>query len=131
MRRSRWWTAMPVRKLSWLCLAWTCIGLGAIGAFLPLLPTTPFILVAAWAAPKGSPRLATWLHSHPTFGPLLNAWHHQRAVPLRAKVIAGVMMTASWATLWLTDSAPFVLIATGALFLVVGAFLFSRPTPKA
>lgn len=117
-------------RLLWLGVAWICVALATLGAVLPLLPTTPFLLVAAWAAPKGSPRLAVWLHSHPRFGPPLRAWQQQRAVSQRAKTVAGIMMAASWLTLWLIGSATLVLVLTGTLFLTVGAFLLSRPIPK-
>ena len=81
-------TPGKLSRLVYRCLALACIGLGAIGAVLPLLPTTPFLLVAAWAAPKGSPRLAAWLWEHPYLSPPLVAWRDQRAVPRRAKWLA-------------------------------------------
>ena len=76
---------------------WTLIGilfviLGAIGAVLPLLPTTPFILVAAWCFAKSSPRLHRWLLESNLFGPILRNWETNRCVPLRAKIVAVVMM---------------------------------------
>lgn len=118
-----------VLRLLWLGLAWGCVALGFIGAFLPLLPTTPFLLVAAWAASKGAPGLGRWLHSHPRFGPLLRAWQQQRAVPTRAKIAACAMLAGSWLTLFMAGMAPLVLAMLGALFIVVGTFLLSRPTP--
>lgn len=119
-----------LRRLPWQCLTWGCIGLGAAGTIVPLLPTTPFLLVAAWAAPKGSPRLGRWLHQHPRFGPTLHAWQTQRAVPTRAKAIALVLLVISWLTLWVVQSPPAVLLFTGLLFVSVAGFLLSRPTPK-
>ena len=76
---------------------WTLIGilfvvLGAAGAVLPLLPTTPFILVAAWCFARSSPRLHRWLLSSKLFGPILRDWEAHRCVPLRAKIVALVMM---------------------------------------
>lgn len=123
-------TSLTTIRLCWLCLAWIGIGLGAMGVLLPLLPTTPFLLAAAWAAPKGSPRLSRWLYQHATFGPLLLAWQQQKAVPIKAKVVACVMMLMSWITLWFCGSADLVLIVSGTLFLGVGGFLLSRPLPN-
>lgn len=74
----------PVSRIAWSGLAYGCIGLGAAGLVVPLLPTTPFLLVAAWAASKGSPRLARWLHHHPRLGPTLQAWREQRAATRQA-----------------------------------------------
>ncbi|MFC2991857.1 YbaN family protein [Halomonas tibetensis] len=116
-----------VTRLAWSGLAYGCVGLGTAGLVVPLLPTTPFLLVAAWAAPKGSPRLARWLHEHPRLGPTLHAWREQRAVPRRAKQLALVLLVASWLLLWLSGTAPLVLFLTGALFIGVAAFLLTRP----
>lgn len=119
-----------LRRLPWLFLTWACVGLGTAGTILPLLPTTPFLLVAAWAAPKGSPRIGRWLRNHPRFGPLLQAWRTQRAVPENAKIVALALLTASWLTLWLLNSAPAVLLFTAGLFICIASFLLSRPSPS-
>ena len=118
------------RRLPYLVLAYACIALGAAGVVLPLLPTTPFLLVAAWAAPKASPRLDAWLHQHPRFGPILTAWREERAIPKRAKWLACVMLLASWLVMLATTSLPWVPIATGILFVCVGTYVCTRPTPR-
>ena len=73
------------RNLFYLVFAYICIGLGAIGAILPLMPTTPFLLLAAWAAPKGSPALHRWLYQHPQIAPILVPWEQTVAVSTRTK----------------------------------------------
>ncbi|WP_027329447.1 YbaN family protein [Marinimicrobium agarilyticum] len=125
MSGTQWW--QNTRRLPWLLVAWLSIGLGAVGALLPVLPTTPFLLVAAWAAPKGSPRLHGWLSSHRQFGPLLRAWHTRRAVPRRAKWFAPALMLGSLILMALTGVAPVVLLALVGLFCAVTIYLFSRP----
>jgi uncharacterized protein len=117
------------RRLPYLCLAYGCVGLGAAGVVLPLVPTTPFLLLAAWAAPKGSPALDRWLHEHPRFGPVLLAWREQRAVPRRAKWMDCLLLLMSWLILLFTTSGPLVPVLTGTLFICVGTFLITRPQP--
>ncbi|WP_111414457.1 YbaN family protein [Billgrantia lactosivorans] len=114
-------------RLGWCTLAYGCIGLGVVGVVLPLLPTTPFLLLAAWAAPKASPRLSRWLWQHPRLGPALQAWQHQRAIPRRAKRMATLLLALSWLILWLGSAPGQVLGATAALFGCVAAFVLTRP----
>lgn len=78
---------IPARHL-YFALGWLCIALGAIGAFLPLMPTTVFLLIAAWAFAKSSPQWHAWLRNHPRFGDLICAWEEHHAMPRRAKRIA-------------------------------------------
>ena len=115
--------------MPYLVLAYACIALGALGIFLPVLPTTPFLLVAAWAAPKASPRLDAWLHRHPRFGPVLRAWRDERAIPTRAKWLACSMLLASWLFMLATAATPWVPAATGVLFLCIGTYVCTRRTP--
>ncbi|MCE9662773.1 YbaN family protein [Halomonas sp. M5N1S17] len=114
-------------RFVWRTLAYGCIGLGTAGLVVPLLPTTPFLLVAAWAAPKGSPRLARWLWQHPRIGPTLHAWQEQRAVPRRAKRLAVVLLLFSWLVLWLGKAPSGVLALTAVLFIGVATFVLTRP----
>jgi uncharacterized membrane protein YbaN (DUF454 family) len=86
-RRPLW-----VRGL-WLCAGVVALLLGIAGIFLPLLPTTPFVLLAAACFSRGSVRCERWLLQHPRFGPMVRDWRRHRAVPLRAKQLALVMMT--------------------------------------
>ncbi|MCE0734406.1 YbaN family protein [Halomonas sp. G15] len=115
-------------RLAWCGLTYGCIGLGAAGMVLPLLPTTPFLLLAAWSAPKGSPRLARWLHDHPRFSPSLQAWREERAIPRRAKVLAPLLLAASWAMLWASGVPSLGLVATAILFIGVAGYVLSRPS---
>jgi uncharacterized membrane protein YbaN (DUF454 family) len=118
----------PARWLL-LALAWVCILLGIVGIVLPVMPTVPFLLVAAWAASRSSPRLHRWLHTHPRFGHLLLDWEAYRAVPRSGKWIATVMMAASAATMLMVVPQKWMLVALG----VVGAmaallyWLWRRP----
>ncbi|PXW96670.1 hypothetical protein C7444_106192 [Sphaerotilus hippei] len=79
----------------WLVLGGVSLVLGFVGLFLPLLPTTPFVLLAAACFSRGSERCERWLLEHPRFGPSIRDWREHRALPLRAKQLAIVMMAVS------------------------------------
>lgn len=66
--------------------------LGAIGVVLPLLPTTPFVLVAAFFFSKGSEKMHQWLLNQKNFGPMIRAWEKYRVIPYKAKLVSTVMM---------------------------------------
>jgi uncharacterized protein len=82
-------------RLLWLLAGWLALLLGMLGIFLPLLPTTPFVLLAAWCFARGSARCEAWLLNHRRFGPLVRDWRERRAVPLRAKQLAVLTMALS------------------------------------
>ncbi|KFC63310.1 YbaN family protein [Massilia sp. LC238] len=69
--------------------------LGILGLFLPLLPTTPFLLLASWCFARGSDRLHRWLLSHRVFGEYLRNFEAGRGIPLKAKILATVMLWGS------------------------------------
>jgi len=71
-----------------------CLALGALGVFLPLLPTTPFLLLAAACFSRSSRRMHAWLLSNRLFGPILRDWEERRAIQRRIKVVATVLMLA-------------------------------------
>ena len=105
----------------------SCVALGFLGAFLPVLPTVPFLLVAAWAGGKGWPQLEAWLLAHPRHGPALQRWRDHRAVPRRAKWAASATMVVSVAFI-ATSSAPLaVKLGVPALMLAVATWLWTRP----
>lgn len=125
-----WQAVEPERRnFFYLIFAYLCAGLGIIGAFLPVLPTTPFLLLAAWAATRGSPELHRWLYQHPRFGPPLIAWEEKRAVSTPAKWLACTLMSLSWVIMFLMTDSWVVPALTGVLFLSVGGFLVTRPPP--
>lgn len=118
------------RRRLWLAVGYAAVGLGAVGAALPLLPTTPFLLVAAWAFAKSSPALRNRLYNDPRFGPLLRDWQTEGAIPRRAKAAALLGMTASWIVLALTTSKLFVLVAAGLCMAAVALYIVTRPSPS-
>lgn len=117
-------------RTAYAALAVVCIALALLGLVLPGLPTTPFVLLAAWAANRGSPRLHRWLLGHRHLGPVLRDWEQQRAVRPRAKLLALTLLAASWGVMaWRGLPTP-VLLLMALLFLVVGSFVATRPSPR-
>jgi hypothetical protein len=106
-----------------------CLGAAAVGVVLPLLPTTPFLLLAAWLFSKSSPALHHRLLNHPRFGPLLRDWQRERAIPRKAKTAAIAALLASWSGLVLTVDAM-VAAAAAAVMAPVGLFVATRPLPR-
>lgn len=80
-----------------LIAGWICMALGLIGVFVPLLPTTPFLLLAAWCFVRSSPRLYARLKSHPRLGPFLQQWERDHSIPRAAKRRAYVLVTLCFA----------------------------------
>jgi len=103
--------------------------LGIIGAFLPVLPTTPFIILAAACFARSSPRLEAWLLSHPVFGALLRDWRDRGAIPRHAKLAALGGCVSGYALFWFgTAPSPALAIAVALLMLGGLFYVFSRPS---
>ena len=118
-------------RLRWpfALLAYACVALAVLGVVVPGLPTTPFVLAAAWAARRGCPAVDRWLRNHRRLGPLLHGWETQRAIPRGAKIATVVLLALSWGVLAAYSEGAVVPAATGLGFLVVVAFVTTRPVP--
>jgi uncharacterized membrane protein YbaN (DUF454 family) len=117
----------PVVLLLWRALALLSLALGIVGAFLPVLPTVPFILLAAWAGSRGWPALERWLLDHSHFGPPIHRWRERGAVPRGAKWMATLMMTASAIGLAFTPLPLWLRIAVPVVMATVAVWLWLRP----
>ncbi len=123
----------PLRPLSrpvrWLlkALAVVSLALGIIGAFLPIMPTVPFILLAAWAAARSSPRLSNWLESHPRMGPHIRDWRRGGVGRRSAKWTATVMMAGGAVTMLFFVRPLWVPLTAIATMASVGTWLWLRP----
>lgn len=113
-----------------LGLGYASLALGIAGIVLPVLPTTPFVILAAWCFARSNPALAARLYDHPRFGPLLTTWRDQGAIPSHAKVYALLAMAASYAvTVWLSPgpTIPYIL---AAVMGGVAIYIVTRPSPR-
>lgn len=115
-----------VRAL-WLLLGLLATGSGIAGTVLPLVPTTPLLLLAAYAFARSSPRLHRWLVNHRRYGPLIRDWQRFGAIRRRAKIAAaGAMAAALGISVWLGLPGWVVALQAVAL-LAVAVFVISRP----
>ena len=114
-----------------MTIAYLSLGLGLIGAFLPIMPTVPFLIVATWAATKGSPKLHHWLYNHKTFGPRLKAWDEHRAIETKAKWTACIFMTGSWFIMLYMTTGWILPTIAASVFISIGIYIITRPSPPA
>lgn len=127
---------MPKRRLSghggmirlgYLLLGTASLLLGGLGIVLPLLPTVPFVLLAAFLFARGHPGVERWLVDHPRFGPHIHAWRSRRAISRRGKRSAFVALVASAAVGLLLLDFPWSLVPLLAC-LASGAWIATRPS---
>lgn len=111
----------------WLAAGGLCLGLGLLGVVLPVLPTTPFLLLAAACFARSSPRLHGWLLTHPTFGPPIRNWEDNGAISRRAKRLAVGSMAAVLALSVVLGLSWRVLVPQALLIAVGAGFVLTRP----
>ncbi|EIK95366.1 hypothetical protein PMM47T1_17765 [Pseudomonas sp. M47T1] len=112
-------------------LAYVSLGIGLVAIVIPGLPTTEFILLAAWAATRSSPRLSAWLENHRLFGPILSNWRNGKVIVRRAKVSATLSMLVCSVIMLLTLKHAWPVFAAIACMLVVNLWIWSRPEQPA
>jgi uncharacterized membrane protein YbaN (DUF454 family) len=122
-------TAVPnnrLKRIAYLVLAYLSLGCAVLGVILPGLPATEFVLLAAWASAKSSPRLNRWLHQHRLFGPMLNNW--QRGVIVRRHKLAASLSMSLCLALLLWHQPPLWLLLSATGGMLCGAlWIWSRP----
>lgn len=118
-------------RLAYLAAGFLLLALGIIGAFLPLMPTTIFVILAAGCFARSSARLENWLLRHQRFGPMIVAWRTERAIPRRAKVLAAIGMVLGY-TAFLVGARPGLLLNLCVLAIFAGCawYVLSRPEPS-
>lgn len=114
-------------RLMWNTAGFASFGLGAVGAVLPLLPTVPFMLLAAFCFARGSERFHDWLINHPTFGPAIGDWRAHGAISRKGKFWAVVAISGALAMSLLIGVRPMVLGLQAAVMSCVLLFILTRP----
>lgn len=114
-------------RILWLAAGLFFTGLGIVGAFLPILPTTVFLLVATACFARSSPRLHGWLVNHPTFGPPIRNWELHGAISRAAKVLAIVTMLVVLGLSLLMRLPLVAILGQVGLMAVGAAFILTRP----
>lgn len=105
------------------------VGIGAIGAFLPLLPTTPFLILALWCFAQSSERFHNWLYHHRYLGPPLQAWDQHRVIPRLAKTVAITSMTLSLSYIVFFTDTPLMVILSALAVMLFGAwYILTKPS---
>ncbi len=115
-------------RLGYLALGILCVGLGIVGAFLPVMPTTVFMLIAVWAFSKSSARLERWLLEHPRFGPRILEWRAHRTIPLAVKLTAWGSMAASLTVMFLAGASSIAIAGAASVMLIGAVYIASRPS---
>jgi uncharacterized membrane protein YbaN (DUF454 family) len=121
--------SMSIARWLWVCAGMVSLFLALLGVILPLLPTTPLLIVAAWCFSKGSPRLHRWLHMNRYFGHILREWEQHGVIRVRAKIMAtlaiAILICIS------LSLAPLKLPVLIILFCILGSvllFIWTRPS---
>ncbi len=116
---------MQFRQALWTGLGIVFVGLALLGIVLPLLPATPFVLLASTCFMKGSPKLTKWLYAHPQFGPLLHNWKTHRAISPTVKYRGNICIVVSFLfSIWF---APMIWLKIMLFCLSIGVlFGFNR-----
>lgn len=112
----------------WLICGLTSVGLALVGAVLPLVPTVPFLLLAAFCFARSSERLHAWLLDHPRFGPPIADWTERGAIGRGAKWAATGSILAAFGLSVLLGVGATILLVQAAVLSAVSVFIWSRPS---
>ncbi len=120
---------MALFKPFYFVMGWVFFGTGVLGAFLPVLPMTPFMILSLWMFSRSSERFHNWLYNHRIFGPSLQRWHQHRVVPATAKMASVSMMIISFVFMLIYSPTPWWSHALVGLLMLYGAwFVLSKPS---
>lgn len=118
-----------LKSIIYLTIGYLCVGLGFIGIFLPVLPTTPFMILALWAFSNGSEKMHNWLLNHPRFGASLQAWEQHKIIPIKAKLTALTFILASATYILFFSNVPtYAVIMSVSTMAGAITYVLTRPS---
>ena len=123
-------SAVASRRL-WVIAGGIALGIGIVGIVIPLLPTTPFLILAAYCFSRGSRRLHDWLLNHRTLGPPIRDWREHRSISGKAKFTAMIAIALIFALSVFLAAPGWALALQGMILGGVVLFLLTRPAPPA
>jgi uncharacterized membrane protein YbaN (DUF454 family) len=118
----------PLLRYLWMGAGFLSLGAGIAGIALPLVPTTPFLLLAAFCFARGSDRLHGWLLDHPAFGPPIRNWRDHRAISRRAKILSMAAIVAVFAVSIAVGVRGWIIAVQFVVLAAVSVFILSRPS---
>ena len=119
----------PILHWTLLIVGWAAVVLGVLGIFLPILPTTPFLLLAAACFARTSDKFYQWLVNHPRLGKYISAYLDGKGIPLKAKCYTSAMIICMMSlSAWLVQPPMWVIISMAIIAICVSTYLFRLPT---
>ena len=118
-------------RFLYLVTGYSALAFGVVGIFLPIVPTVPFLIVSAFCFSRSSERVHAWLMNHRWFGPPLQDWQREGAIPTRAKYLATAMLSTSILFSWFVlRMSGAIVLSVAAIFALVLAYIWTRPAPS-
>lgn len=117
----------PIKKYIYMGIGFLCVGIAYIGFVTPGIPFSIFLVIAAWAFAKSSPRMEAWLYNHPWFGKFLTNWTKKRVFPTRAKYLMILVMSSTLVFTWFATSNLMAVLWSGGFMALVAIWAWRYP----
>ena len=118
---------MNIKKYLYQALGILCVGMAYVGFVVPGIPFSIFLVIAAWAFAKSSPKMEAWLYNHPWFGEFLTNWNHHRVFPTKAKIGMIIVMASTLAVTYHITHNMNMLLWTGGFMAGVAIWAWRYP----
>ena len=116
-----------IKRYAYIALGLFCVGMAYIGFVVPGIPFSIFLVIAAWAFAKSSPRLHNWLYNHPWFGEFLTNWTQKKVFPTKGKYAMALVMASSLTFLWFSTGNLNAVLWSGGFMALVAIWAWRYP----